>query len=63
VYSYQDDTTVPPSSTGTQPRQVFQWYACTTYFGSYKYLALAWVTAGDPVNPTCEPVSVTRVFL
>lgn len=40
-----------------------QWYACYTYSTGYYYHTLAWVPAGEPSNPTCEAVNVTRTFL
>ncbi|KAG6365117.1 hypothetical protein INS49_006724 [Diaporthe citri] len=40
----------------------YQWYACYTYTGYY-YHALAWATTGEPINPTCEEVNVTRTFV
>lgn len=44
--------------------QLYRWYACETYYGSYQYVNLAWVLGSDePENPTCVAVNVTRVFV
>lgn len=49
-----------PTPQPTTPE--YQWYACYTYTGYY-YHALAWATTGEPINPTCEAVNVTRTFV
>ncbi|KAK4230839.1 hypothetical protein QBC38DRAFT_383074, partial [Podospora fimiseda] len=36
------------------------WYACWIYFGAYYFHAIAWVSAGLPHNPTCEPVMLEK---
>jgi hypothetical protein len=42
----------------------YRWYVCVTYFQGYTYEALAWVLGEyPPENPTCQAVSVKRVFL
>ncbi|PSR90404.1 hypothetical protein BD289DRAFT_481747 [Coniella lustricola] len=46
-----------------EPYPLYQWYACYTYYGAYYYQTLAWVTGGEPNNPTCEAVNVTRIFI
>jgi hypothetical protein len=48
--------------TGQPTTPEYQWYACYTYTGYY-YHALAWATTGEPINPTCEAVNVTRTFV
>ncbi|KAJ4416408.1 hypothetical protein N0V82_006750 [Gnomoniopsis sp. IMI 355080] len=49
--------------TAVTPVPLYQWYACYTYNGGYYYHVLAWVTEGEPINPTCEAVEVKRVFI
>jgi hypothetical protein len=40
------------------------WYVCWTDVGTgYTYQALAWVTAGEPHDPTCQKVDVVRTAL
>jgi hypothetical protein len=52
-----------PAST-PDPTIYNQWYVCWTGVGvGYTYEALAWVTAGEPNNPTCQKVDVVRTFL
>ncbi|KAJ0109306.1 hypothetical protein N8I77_007958 [Diaporthe amygdali] len=61
--SYDESTFVAgqyPNATAQKP--LYQWYACYTYTGYY-YNALAWATTGEPINPTCEAVNVTRTFV
>ena len=62
VYNYVDDTVSPPNATGGY-KAYYRWQACTTYFVGYTYQALAWATSGTPVNPSCQPVNVTREWL
>ncbi|KAK5654093.1 hypothetical protein OQA88_7524 [Cercophora sp. LCS_1] len=62
VDAYPDDSTFrdgqyPSPQVG---RQATSWYACWIMAGSYYYEALAWVTSGEPRNPTCRPVSVVK---
>ncbi|KUI60517.1 hypothetical protein VP1G_07755 [Cytospora mali] len=66
VYSgyYNESTFVPgvfPNTTNPVP--LYHWYACYMYNLGYYYNALAWVTYGEPANPTCTAVNVTRVFV
>lgn len=66
MYSgYYDETTFTPDALPTQvdPVPLYRWYACYTYSLGYYYQSLAWVTVGEPVNPTCEAVNVTRTFV
>ncbi|KAI3400982.1 hypothetical protein diail_1190 [Diaporthe ilicicola] len=61
--SYDETTFVAgeyPVAVAQKP--LYQWYACYTYTGYY-YNALAWATSGEPINPTCEAVNVTRTFV
>lgn len=65
IYSaaYDESTFVAGEYPVGQPAvPQYQWYACYTYTGYY-YHALAWATTGDPINPTCEEVNVTRTFV
>jgi len=40
------------------------WYVCWASVGvGYTYQALAWVTAGEPHNPTCQKVDVIKTAL
>lgn len=63
--SYYDETTFTPDTvpTSVTPEPLYQWYACYTYSSGYYYHVLAWVTVGEPINPTCEAVEVERVFV
>ncbi|KAI8627891.1 hypothetical protein F5Y19DRAFT_465512 [Xylariaceae sp. FL1651] len=41
-----------------------RWAICETYFQSYTYTALQWVLgSGQPQNPSCQAVTVKRVFV
>lgn len=62
LYTYVDDTVTPPVATG-EPFLFYNWNVCQTYYSGYRYFALAWVTAGTPVNPSCKAVSVIREFI
>ena len=62
IYNYVDDSVSPPNASGGY-KAYYQWYSCVTYFLGYTYTALAWVTYGKPVNPSCHAVNVTRIFV
>ncbi|KAF1961111.1 hypothetical protein CC80DRAFT_488457 [Byssothecium circinans] len=60
-----DDTVSPPSwLTPSVSEKVQSWYVCLTKF-SYLYTTLEWKVGvtGEPQNPTCQKVSVYRVFV
>ncbi|EKD12637.1 hypothetical protein MBM_09206 [Drepanopeziza brunnea f. sp. 'multigermtubi' MB_m1] len=60
VPSYIDDTVTPPVY---RKERLYRWYACLTNAG-YVYETLAWVVGTcKPQNPTCEKVTVKRVFI
>lgn len=61
VLSWRDDTVDP--AVGKEER-LKQWYICTTYY-SYTYVTLAWVIGKgvNPQNPTCQKVTVKRVWV
>ncbi|KAJ4391569.1 hypothetical protein N0V93_005188 [Gnomoniopsis smithogilvyi] len=63
--SYYDETSFTPGTTPTSvdPVPLYQWYVCYTYNEGYYYQSLAWVTVGEPINPTCEAVEVERIFI
>ncbi|KAK2595468.1 hypothetical protein QQS21_006808 [Conoideocrella luteorostrata] len=62
IVSYLDDTKSPP--TGTTPRELKNWYLCTTYYSSYTYQTLSWVYGnGKPQNPSCVKIDVKRKFV
>ena len=62
------DTTAPPYAVDpTQPGgypAVYRWYVCQTYVESYTYYTLTWKLGNEaePQNPSCQSVSVRRVF-
>ncbi|ORY19542.1 hypothetical protein BCR34DRAFT_552386 [Clohesyomyces aquaticus] len=60
IQSWRDDTVDPAVS---KEEKVKQWYICTTYY-SYTYTTLAWVVGkhARPQNPTCQKVTVKRVW-
>ncbi|KAI1751420.1 hypothetical protein F4782DRAFT_531447 [Xylaria castorea] len=62
-YNYVDDSkfTAGKSPTDLTPKAYYQWAVCYQYFTGYYYQSLAWVQVGAPHNPTCEPVTVTKV--
>ena len=63
VQGYVDWTANPPNGNGNW-KEYYRWYACRTYFTGYQYNALAWgLGPGQPENPTCVGVNVTRVFV
>lgn len=64
IHTAFDDSKAVP---GTQVPDDFygdyelnNWHVCYALVGGYYYHALAWVTSGDPRNPTCEPVDVVK---
>lgn len=62
VQAYFDDSKFVPSErpqTGTF--DLYKWHVCWTLTSSYYYQSLAWVSVGNPNNPTCTAVNVTRV--
>ncbi|KAF2112516.1 hypothetical protein BDV96DRAFT_648773 [Lophiotrema nucula] len=61
IQSWKDDTVDPAVS---KEEKVKQWYVCTTYY-SYTYVTLAWVVGKNatPQNPTCQKVTVKRVWV
>lgn len=62
LYSTVDYAAVPPADL-PEPKIYYNWFVCQTLFGGYKYQALTWVTAGEPINPSCVSVAVTRTLL
>ena len=63
-----DDTVTPPfaidpTEAGQYPL-VSRWYVCQTYFEGYTYYTLAWKLGNEaePQNPSCQAVTVRRVF-
>jgi hypothetical protein len=63
IPQYQDDTVSPPVYY-TPSLQLENWYVCLTRW-SYLYSTLSWKIGvkGDPQNPSCQKVEVTRVFV
>ncbi|KAI0481160.1 hypothetical protein GGR56DRAFT_629121 [Xylariaceae sp. FL0804] len=64
--AYYDDATFvpgvfPESAESGDELQLYQWYLCWQYFTGYYYQSIGWTTAGEPHNPTCEAVSITKV--
>lgn len=59
----RDDTVSPPGYYNP-PLKLQSWYICLTRY-SYLYNTLNFKTglAGEPQNPTCEAVEVTRVWV
>lgn len=61
VQAFDDSTLVDgqyPNASSTV--DFYNWYACYAQTGGYFYYSLAWVTSGEPHNPTCQSVSVVR---
>jgi hypothetical protein len=58
-----DDTVSPPEYVG-EGIKVYNWYVCLTQW-SYLYTTLVWQIGrtGEPQNPSCQAVNVTRVFV
>ncbi|KAF6817078.1 hypothetical protein CPLU01_13673 [Colletotrichum plurivorum] len=56
----QDDSNAVPEKVQYTEAAYYNWYVCWTFVGNYYYKSLVWVTAGPPVNPTCEKASVYR---
>ncbi|KAK4172143.1 hypothetical protein QBC36DRAFT_197704 [Triangularia setosa] len=54
--------TVPRDQVGIQ-KFWYQWQVCRTYHNVYNYADLAWRTGGEPINPSCKLINVTRVRL
>jgi len=61
ILSTRDDT-VDPSV--LRDERLKQWYICTTHY-AYEYVTLAWVVGkgAKPQNPTCQKVTVKRVWI
>lgn len=59
---YLDDTVSPPAYLDAT-QKVKSWFVCLTTYG-YTYETLAWKVGvqGEPQNPSCEEVTVARVF-
>lgn len=63
VQSFYDDCTNPPTHT-TKAIHLDRWYICFINYLGYNYNQLSWVYGhDDPQNPTCQKVSVERVFV
>lgn len=61
--SYYDDCTNPPTD-NNNPTNLDRWYICLITELGYTYYQLSWVYGSeDPQNPTCQKVSVERVFV
>ena len=61
--SYYDDCTNPPTIL-KEPQHLERWYICVINYLGYEYDQLSWVYGHDnPQNPTCQKVSVERVFV
>ncbi|TPX12139.1 uncharacterized protein E0L32_007254 [Thyridium curvatum] len=62
VRDYYDDSKF---AAGERPQpgsyDLYHWQVCWNLASSYYYQSLAWVTSGNPHNPTCVAVNVTRV--
>ena len=58
----QDDTVSPPAYLDQQENAT-NWYVCLTRY-AYLYETLVWKIGvkGEPQNPSCKKVQVTRVF-
>ncbi len=41
--------------------QLYHWQLCYNYFAGYYYRVLSWATGGEPINPTCIAVNVTKM--
>lgn len=68
--SYDDDnklyiTSSPVDWEETTPSYTnyYNWQMCITGYGGYHYNALTWLTVGESINPTCQPVNVTLEYL
>ena len=60
----QDDMLEPGFEYLQNPKALYRWYICQTYYTEYHYTALTWVMGThSPQNPTCEKVDVKRVFV
>ena len=61
IPTYLDDTQKPPTS--VNGKKLYRWHTCMTYYTGYTYQTLAWqLGEAAPQNPTCEKVTVKRVF-
>jgi len=60
IQGYVDDTVDPALY---EVKAYYRWYVCITYT-AYTYSTLTWVSGpGRPENPTCQKVTVKRVFV
>ena len=63
------DTVVPPYAVDPEQtggyKPVYRWFVCQTYFEGYTYYTLAWKLGDEakPQNPSCQGVTVRRVFI
>ncbi|KAI1327896.1 hypothetical protein F5Y16DRAFT_182982 [Xylariaceae sp. FL0255] len=63
-WDYYDDATFTDSTfptTSENGTAYYQWAVCYQYFTGYYYQSVGWVQAGKAHNPTCEPVTITKV--
>ncbi|KAI1180400.1 hypothetical protein F4777DRAFT_314390 [Nemania sp. FL0916] len=65
-YAYINDANFvsgqfPSGTDAYNPTALYQWAVCYQYFTGYYYQSVAWIQAGAPHNPTCEPVTITKV--
>jgi hypothetical protein len=62
ISTYVDDKVTPPKAGKTH--HLYNWYTCETYFSGYIYTTLSLLlgTEYPPQNPSCEKVTVVRVF-
>jgi len=60
---YDETKAVAMQRPESQQTKYYNWHVCWTWAGGYWYQVLAWVTFGEPVNPTCVKVDVVREFV
>jgi hypothetical protein len=65
VPAYVNDAIEPPAPyTGGVTFWNNRWVVCKTYWQGYSYTALQWVLgATEPQNPSCDAVTVKRIFI
>ncbi|KAK4192106.1 hypothetical protein QBC35DRAFT_553776 [Podospora australis] len=67
IPSRYDDTkfmpNIYPNSSVRESSRVHlkNWHACWVLWDAYYFNSVAWVSGGEPRNPTCEPVGLVKV--
>ncbi|KAI0024933.1 hypothetical protein F4780DRAFT_483800 [Xylariomycetidae sp. FL0641] len=61
--TYIDDKSFVPGKfpETIQNGKAYNWFVCWQYLTSYYYQSVGWAQTLPPQNPTCQPVTITKV--